>query len=314
MAALMTSVIDNSTKVSEYIFACRQMGIQILPPDINAGESAFSVSGQSIRYGLSAIKSIGRPVIDAIVRERNDHGPFTTLQDFIERLSGKEVNKRTIESFIKAGALDSLQGTRKQLMMIYVQILDQVNANKKNTMSGQMSLFDIVGEEDKKDFEVKFPDVGEYSKEVMLSFEKEVLGVYITGHPLEEYESIWKKNISAVTSDFLLNDDTGESKVMDGVKETIGGMITQKTIKYTRTNQTMAFLTLEDLLGTVEVIVFPRDYEKNSNLLVEDSKVFVQGRVVCEEDKPSKLICEKIIPFEVFQRNFGFNLRRRKSF
>jgi DNA polymerase-3 subunit alpha len=314
MAALMTSVIDNSTKVSEYIFACRQMGIQILPPDINAGESAFSVSGQSIRYGLSAIKSIGRPVIDAIVRERNDHGPFTTLQDFIERLSGKEVNKRTIESFIKAGALDSLQGTRKQLMMIYVQILDQVNANKKNTMSGQMSLFDIVGEEDKKDFEVKFPDVGEYSKEVMLSFEKEVLGVYITGHPLEEYESIWKKNISAVTSDFLLNDDTGESKVMDGVKETIGGMITQKTIKYTRTNQTMAFLTLEDLLGTVEVIVFPRDYEKNSNLLVEDSKVFVQGRVVCEEDKPSKLICEKIIPFESVPKELWIQFATKEEF
>ncbi|HIT90878.1 MAG TPA: DNA polymerase III subunit alpha [Candidatus Merdenecus merdavium] len=299
MAALMTSVIDNSAKVSEYIFSCRQMGIEILPPDINEGESAFSVSGNSIRYGLSAIKSIGRPVIASIVKERREHGRFTTLQDFMERLSGKEVNKRTIESFIKAGALDSLSGTRKQLMMVYVQVLEAANQNKKNTMSGQMSLFDLADEETKKEYEVKLPDVGEYSKEMMLSFEKEVLGVYISGHPLEEYEGVWKKNISAVTSDFLLDDETGESKVKDGAKEIIGGMITSKTIKYTRNNQAMAFITIEDLLGTVEVVVFPRDFEKNANLLMEDNKVFIKGKVTCEEDRPSKIICEQVIPFDL---------------
>ncbi|WP_395027635.1 DNA polymerase III subunit alpha, partial [Robinsoniella sp.] len=204
MAALMTSVIDNPTKVSEYILTCRQMSIDILPPDINVGESAFSVDGKSIRYGLSAIKSVGKPVIEAIVTERMNRGPYKSLKDFIERLSGKEVNKRTIESFIKAGALDGLGGTRKQFMMIYVQIMDSVNQERKYSLTGQMSLFDLVGEEEKKEFEIRLPDVGEYEKEQLLSFEKEVLGVYISGHPLQEYEERWRKNISQVTSDFMI--------------------------------------------------------------------------------------------------------------
>ena len=162
MAALMTSVIDNTRKVSEYIYSCRQMGIQILPPDINRGEGGFSVDGQNIRYGLSAIKSVGKPVIDAIVSERETRGEYKSLQDFIERLSGKEVNKRTIESFIKSGALDSLGGTRKQFMMVYVRILDSVNQEKKHAMAGQLSLFDLVSEEEKSAYEIHLPNVGEY--------------------------------------------------------------------------------------------------------------------------------------------------------
>ncbi|MFI3171532.1 MAG: DNA polymerase III subunit alpha [Eubacteriales bacterium] len=298
MAALMTSVIDNATKVSGYIYACREMGIEILSPDINEGEWAFSVNNGNIRYGLGAIKGIGRPVIENIVAERDIRGRFKHLKDFIERLSGKEVNKRTIESFIKAGALDSLEGTRKQQMMIYVQILDTVNQEKKYSMVGQMSLFDIVDEEQKKEFEIKLPDAGEYEKETALSFEKEVLGVYITGHPLEEYEEKWKRGISATTLDFHLDEETNQSKVHDGAKEIIGGMIVEQTIKYTRNNQVMAFVTLEDLLGTVEVVIFPRDYEQNKMYLEEDSKVFIRGRVNQEDDKPSKLICEKIVPFD----------------
>lgn len=302
MAALMTSVIDNPRKVSEYILTCRQMGIGILPPDINCGEGAFSVDGKNIRYGLSAIKSIGRPVIEAIVREREARGQFKTLRDFIERLSGKEVNKRTIENFIKSGALDSLGGTRKQLMMIYVQILDSVNQEKKYAMTGQLTLFDFVGEEEKQAYDIRFPDVGEYDKEQMLAFEKEVLGVYISGHPLEDYEQLWKKNISAVTSDFLLDEESGQAKMEDGRKVVAGGMITAKTIKYTRTNKTMAFITLEDLVGTVEVVIFPRDYEQFRGLLEEDRKVFIRGRVSGEDEKDSKLICEKIWSFEDIPR------------
>ena len=175
----MTSVLDNTSKVSEYIYTCRQMGIAILPPDINEGEGGFSVSGQAIRYGLSAIKSIGRPVIDAIVEERKIRGPFTTLKDFITRLSGREVNKRTIENFIKAGALDGLEGNRRQKMMIYGSLLDALNQEKKTTMAGQMTLFDIAPEEDKAEYEIKLPNVEEYDKEVLLGFEKEVLGIYI---------------------------------------------------------------------------------------------------------------------------------------
>jgi DNA polymerase-3 subunit alpha len=314
MAALMTSVIDNPGKVSEYIYTCRQMGIQILPPDINVGEGRFSVDGGNIRYGLAAIKSIGRPVIDAIVAEREERGPYKHLKDFIERLSGKEVNKRTIESFIKAGALDSLHGTRKQFMMIYIKIMDQVGQERKYSMTGQMSLFDMVSEEQKKEFEIPLPDVGEYEKETLLAFEKEVLGIYISGHPMEEYEAKWRKSISATTADFQIDEETNRTKVRDGAREIIGGMITGKTIKHTKTGKPMAFLTIEDLLGTVEVVVFPKDYEKNRNYLNEDSKVFVKGRVSEEDDNASKLICEGIIPFEEISRDLWIQFETKEKF
>ncbi|MCU6734245.1 DNA polymerase III subunit alpha [Diplocloster agilis] len=302
MAALMTSVIDNPGKVSEYILTCRQMNIQILPPDVNEGETHFSVSNGKIRYALSAIKNVGRPIIDALVEEREQNGTFANLKDFLTRMAEKDMNKRVIENLIKAGALDSLGGTRKQFMMIYVQVLDSVNQERKYSMTGQMSLFDLVEEEDKEAFEIQLPDVGEYSKEMKLGFEKEVLGVYISGHPLEEYEEKWRKNITQVTTDFMPDEESGAAKVRDGAKAIIGGMITGKTVKPTRTNTMMAFIQIEDLVGTVEVIIFPRDYEKYSSLLIEDSKVFVLGRISAEEEKASKLICEKIIPFDTIPR------------
>ena len=315
MAALMTSVIDNPSKVSEYIYACRQMNIKILPPDINKGEATFSVDGGDIRYGLAAIKSIGRPVIKAIVEDREELGLFQNLEDFITRLSAKNIlNKRTIENLIKAGALDTLGGTRKQFMSIYVQIVDHVTQEKKNSMVGQMTLFDLVSEDQKEEFQIRMPDVGEYSKETLLAFEKEVLGIYVSGHPLEAYEEKWKKSISATTADFQLDEETGHTKVHDGAKEIIGGMITEKTIKHTKTNQMMAFITIEDLLGTVEVVVFPRDYEKNRDYLEADSKVFVRGRVSEEDDKPSKLICEKIIPFEQTKKELWIQFPDKETF
>ena len=315
MAALMTSVIDNPSKVSEYIYACRQMNIKILPPDINKGEANFSVDDGGIRYGLAAIKSIGRPVIKAIVEDREELGLFQNLEDFITRLSAKNIlNKRTIENLIKAGALDTLGGTRKQFMSIYVQIVDHVTQEKKNSMVGQMTLFDLVSEDQKEEFQIRMPDVGEYSKETLLAFEKEVLGIYVSGHPLEAYEEKWKKSISATTADFQLDEETGHTKVHDGAKEIIGGMITEKTIKHTKTNQMMAFITVEDLLGTVEVVVFPRDYEKNRDYLEVDSKVFVRGRVSEEDDKPSKMICEKIIPFERTKKELWIQFPDKATF
>ena len=303
MAALMTSVIENPSKVAAYIYACRQMNIKILPPDINRGYADFSVDEGNIRYGLAAIKSIGKPIIQTIVEERKEYGEFKNLEDFISRMSTREaLNKRAIENFIKAGALDCLGGTRKQFMSIYIQIVDHVNQEKKYSMTGQMSLFDLVSEEEKSDFQIQLPKVGEYAKETKLAFEKEVLGVYISGHPLEEYEEQWQKAISATTLDFQLDEESNHSKVHDGAREIIGGFITEKTMKATKTNQMMAFVTLEDLLGTVEVVVFPRDYEKNKNLLEVDRKVFIKGRVSEEDDKPSKLICEKVIPFNQIKR------------
>ncbi len=303
MAALMTSVIENPSKVAEYVYACRGMDIQILPPDINRGYSDFSVDSGQIRYGLAAIKSIGKQVIQVIVSDRKEYGDFKNLEDFITRMSIREVlNKKVIENLIKAGALDCLGGTRKQFMSIYLQILDHVNQEKKYAMTGQMSLFELVEEEEKSQFEIRLPDVGEYTRENQLAFEKEVLGIYISGHPLDDYEAAWRKNISAVTPDFQPDEESGRSKVHDGAREVIGGLITDKTVKYTRTNQMMAFVTVEDLLGTVEVVVFPRDYEKNREFLEVDQKVFIRGRVSEEDERPSKLICEKVIPFEQKKR------------
>ena len=315
MAALMTSVIENPSKVAEYIYACRQMNIQILSPDINRGIGNFSVDGNDIRYGLAAIKSIGRPVIAAIIEDRDEFGPFKNLEDFISRMSVKDgLNKRAIEHLIKSGALDCLGGTRKQFMSIYVQIVDHVNQEKKYAMTGQMTLFDMVGEEEKEQFEIKLPDVGEYSKENLLAFEKEVLGAYLSGHPLQEYEDKWRKSISATTLDFQPDEETGRAKVHDGTREIVGGMITAKTIKHTKTNQMMAFLSLEDLVGTVEVIVFPRDYEKNREYLEIDKKIFVKGRVSEEEERPSKLICETIIPFEQTKKELWVQFSDKEDF
>lgn len=315
MAALMTSVIDNPPKVAEYIYACRQMNIQILPPDINKGVADFSVDEGNIRYGLAAIKSIGRPVIEAIVADRNEFGVFKNLEDFITRMSVKDVmNKRAIENFIKSGALDCLGGTRKQFMAIYLQIVEHVNQEKKYAMTGQMTLFDLVDEEQKSEFEIKLPDVGEYTKETKLAFEKEVLGIYISGHPLEEYEEKWRKNISATTADFQPDEETGRTKVHDGTRVMIGGMITDRTVKVTKTNQMMAFITIEDLFGTVEVVVFPRDYERNKEYLGIDQKVFVRGNVSEEDEKASKLICEKIIPFEQTKKELWIQFPDKASY
>ena len=315
MAALMTSVIENPPKVAEYIYACRQMNIRILPPDINKGEANFSVDSGNIRYGLAAIKSIGRPVIKAIVEEREQFGPFKNLEDFITRMSSREaLNKRAIENLIKSGALDTLGGTRKQFMSIYIQIVDHVNQEKKYSMAGQMTLFDMVGEDQKEEFQIKLPDVGEYSRENLLAFEKEVLGIYVSGHPLEAYEEQWKKVITATTGDFQPDEETGQTKVRDGSRAVIGGMITEKTVKHTKTNQMMAFLTVEDLMGTVEVVVFPRDYEKNRECLEVDSKVFIRGRVAEEDERASKLICEKVIPFEQKKRELWLQFPDKASY
>ena len=296
MAALITSVLDRTDKVSEYVAHCRRLGIQILPPDINEGYSEFSVSDGAIRYGLSALKSVGRPVIDAIVEERNLRGEYKDLKDFVNRLSNKEVNKRTIESFIKSGALDSFGVNRRQMMMVYVQVIDQVNREKKSAMTGQMSLLDFMGEEEKKDFDVGYPPIEEYGKEEKLAYEKEVLGVYVSGHPLEDYQEMMLKNIDVTTHDFIRDADTGETVAKDQIMYTIGGMVAAKTVKMTKNNQNMAFITLEDLMGSIEVVVFPKKYEQYRQYLEQDSKIFVYGRASISEDE-GKMLLEKVVPF-----------------
>ncbi|MCI9426741.1 MAG: DNA polymerase III subunit alpha [Eubacterium sp.] len=314
MASLMTSVQDHVVKVSEYILTCRRLGIEILSPDINEGEGRFSVSNNSIRYGISAIKSVGRPVIEGIIEEREAGGPFTSITDFLKRMGGKEMNKRAVENLIKAGACDCLPGCRQQKMLVFGKIMDGIHQEKRHSMAGQMSLFDFVSKEERKDYEISLPNVGEYDKETLLGFEKEVLGVYISGHPLEEYESRWRKNITAVTSDFLLDEETNETKVKDGETVLVGGMITEKTIKYTKTNQQMAFLTIEDLVGTVEAVVFPRDYERNQALIQPEAKVFIRGRANVEEEKNGKVICEKVYSFDDVKRELWIQFADKEAF
>ena len=314
MAALMTSVIDNTRKVAEYIYSCRQMGIKVLSPDINEGEGRFLATKDGIRYGMYAIKSIGRQVIDIILAEREANGKYITLSDFLSRVAGREVNKRAVENLIKAGACDGLDGNRQQMLLVYNTLIDNLNQEKKNSLAGQMSLFDLVSEEEKKAYEVRFPNVEEYTKEIKLGFEKEVLGIYLSGHPLEEYEEKWRKNISAVTADFMLDEETNAVKIKDNQSVVIGGIITEKTIKYTKQNKAMAFITVEDLFGTVEVIIFPRDYEKYSRYLNEDEKVFVAGHANVEEDKNGKLICEKIYSFDDTKRELWLQFETKESY
>ena len=297
-AALMTSVMDNVGKVSEYILTCRQMGIRILPPDINEGQSGFSVSGDAIRYGLSAIKSIGRNVVDEIIRERQNNGLFTSIDDFVERMGGREVNKRTLENFIKAGAMDSLPGNRRQKTMIAPELLDQKNKDRKNVLEGQLSPFDFAAEEEKQQYQITMPKVPEFPKGELLAFEKETLGIYVSGHPMDEYLETWKNSITAKTTDFMVDEETGRAVVEDGARATIGGMITARTVKLTKNGQQMAFVTLEDMVGSVEVIVFPRDYENKKQLLNEDAKVFISGRTSIGDDPAGRLICEQVIPFD----------------
>ena len=302
MAALMTSVTDNAGKTAEYILTCRQMGISILPPDINEGESGFSVSGNAIRYGLSAIKSVGTSVVDSIVAERQQNGLFTSLEDFVERMTNKEANKKTMENFIKSGALDSLPGNRRQKMMVMPELLEQKNKEKKTSMAGQMSLFDFADEETKDDFRITMPNVPEYPKEELLAFEKETLGIYVSGHPMDAYESMWRKNITATTADFLVDEETDRAVVTDGEMVTVGGMVAGKTVKTTRTGQMMAFVTLEDMLGSVEVLVFPKIYESRREIFSQDEKLFIQGRVSLGDEPVGKLVCERVIPFREVPR------------
>ncbi len=316
MAALLTSVIDFPVKCAGYIISCRNMGIRILPPDINEGLAGFSVSGGAVRYALTAIKGIGRSVIDSIVEERENNGAFKDLRDFIGRMlqSGKDLNRRVIENFVKSGAFDCFGRTRKQLMTVYTKILEEEQQAKKSSLSGQMSLFDLMGEGEREAFRTVYPDTGEYPKDMLLAFEKEVLGLYVSGHPMEAYEAQWRRRITNRASDFLLDEETGTCSARDGAMAVIGGIIADKTIKYTRKNQVMAFLTLEDLTGSVEVLVFPAAYTRYARFLNEDARIFVRGRVALEDERDGKMICEEVIPFEDTSGKLWIRFADRREF
>ena len=297
MAALMTSVIDFPAKCADYILHCRDMNIEVLPPSVNYGSGRFAVEDGKIRYALQAIKNVGAGLSEEIAKEREKAGPYLSLTDFLKRMNGKGINKRAVENFIKAGAFDGLGANRRQLLMTYSLIMDNVDRELKESISGQMTLMDFLAPEEKSTMSVPMPDVPELKKSELLSYEKEVLGLYVSGHPLEDDEELWKKTINATSADFRQSDEEDRPQRQGG-RATIGGIITAKKLQYTRSKQVMAFITLEDLLGSVEVVIFPKVYENFSHLLVEDSKVFIEGRISEEEDRDNKLLCEKIWRFE----------------
>lgn len=311
MAALMTSVLHDSGKLAGYILNLKPLGVSMLPPDINRGESEFGVTETgdgkfAILYALSAIKGLGKPIIDALVTEREANGPFTNLKDFIKRMSPLGVNKRGIENFIKAGALDCLPGTRKQKMQVYNSIMEGESFESKKNIEGQFSLFDLM-EPEKRPEEIAFPNCGEFQPEERLAFEKEVLGVYISGHPMQEYLTLLQKYSTNNTAEFELDEETGVPAVADGANVILGGMIAAKQVKTTRNNAMMAILTFEDMVGTVEVLVFPKDYERLRNQLNVDEKMFIRGRVSVEEDKPAKILLQDVrafsdIPADIYIR------------
>ena len=302
MAALLTSVLHDSGKLAGYILTLKPLGVTLLPPDINQGESAFGVvrnedGKPAISYALSAIKGLGKPLIDAIVEERNEGGPFRDLKDFIKRTVPKGVNRRAVENFIKAGALDGMPGTRKQKLQVYIGIMEGEAFEAQKNVAGQLSLFDMFTPEERPS-ELTFPNCGEFDNEEKLAFEKEVLGIYVSGHPMQEYGSLLQKFSTCRTSDFELNPETNLPEVEDGALVVLGGMITHKTENITINKSMMAILTFVDLVGSIEVLVFPRDYEKLRGRLVQDGKVFIRGRVSVEEDKPAKLLLQDVKAFE----------------
>ena len=301
MAALLTSVMSNTGKVSEYILSGKEMGIAILPPDVNEGEGNFTTASGGIRYGMSAIKGLGENVTDAIVKDREERGTYKSLTDLIERLAGS-INKKGLEALIKSGALDGLAGTRREKMAVYEQVLDSISHEKHSKMAGQLSLFDIAPKDELSTLEVKMPVLGEFDVETKLAFEKEMLGVYLSGHPLESYQDMLKSVCNATSLDFAYDEEEGMVNVAPGKDYILGGIASVVNIKLTRNNQRMAFITLEDLVGSVEVIVFPRDFEKYKDLIEEGRKYIIAGKASLEENDAAKLIAGKIIPFEEVPR------------
>ena len=310
MAALLTSVMSNTGKVSEYILSSKNMGIAILPPDVNEGEGNFTAVKEGIRYGMSAIKGLGENVTEAIVRDREERGTYKSLSDIVERLSGI-LNKKGMEALIKSGALDRLSGTRREKMAVYERVIESTAHEKHSKMAGQLSLFDIAPKEELLALEVKMPVLGEFDIETKLAFEKEMIGIYLSGHPLENYQDMLRNICNATSMDFTYDEEEERVNVRAEKNYILGGIASGVNIKLTRNNQRMAFITLEDLVGSIEVIVFPRDFEKYKNLIEEGGKFVISGKASIEENTDAKLIAGKIIPFEEIPREVWLQFENR---
>ena len=299
-AATMSSFMDNMVKTAEYIEVAREEGIPILPPDINEAEVGFSVKGGEIRYGLSAVKGVGRSAAETILEERKK-GSFKNFEDFVLRMSARGLNRRAMESFIHAGSLDSLEGNRREKLVMLSEVLEDMQKGKKDIIPGQMSLSDLLGEEseEKGDFELLFPNLEEFPKAELLRNEKDALGVYLSGHPLDSDKALMKEVCTRKARDF--SEEAQEEQKEDGIRDDeiciVGGLLTNINKRITKKNEMMAFLTIEDNTASMEVVAFPRTFEAAKEFLTGDSKIFVKGRIQKKDEGEAKLIAEKIILF-----------------
>lgn len=300
-AAMLNSVKGDNEKVAYYTRFANDKGIQVLPPDINESYAKFTVKGDTIRFGLSAIKNVGENVIDSIVKSREEKGRFEDLSDFCNKIDISCINKRVVESLIKAGAFDCFKTYRSRMLAVYEKILDGISNSRKRNIDGQISLF--VDFENVQDINIKiqYPAIKEFEKKYILAMEKEMTGLYLSGHPLEEYEQTLKLQTSIKISDILSNEmlEEGliqESKVKDGDMVILGGIVTEITKKVTKNNDIMAFAKLEDLYGAIEIVIFPKVLQRFKELISEDSMIIIRGRVNIREDEQPKVLCEVIEP------------------
>lgn len=308
MAAMLTSVMGTNEKVAFYINACKKMGIDVLPPDINESHVSFTVIDNKIRFGLAAIKNVGKGAIYSIISTRKEKGCFTGFVDFCQKVNLSDVNKRAVESMIKAGAFDSLGFKRSQLLNVYEKTMESIINDRKRNIEGQVSFFSMgsSAQISKKD---DFPDIKEFDKKYILAMEKEMLGLYISGHPLDEYKDELDTMTNTRISDIIIvgDEESGGNHfaIEDGARVIIGGIVSSINIKATRKNDIMAFINVEDMIAGIEVLVFPKTYQKCSRFIQEDSIVKIRGRVSVKEDEQPKIIAEEIEPLKKSTEELG---------
>ena len=298
MAALLTSVLDSSEKVAEYIAECKECGIVLLPPDVNEGGENFTVSGENIRFGLTAVKGVGRGFIRSLVAEREAGGPFRSFQDFCERMYDKDLNRRALENLIRCGAFDTMGARRSQLVSVFGSVLDNIAATRKKNLEGQFDLFGTLSAEEDKVPEVALPDLPEYSRTELMAMEKETTGLYLTGHPMDEYRDLAKKaravSIGSILTDF--SREEGPETYRDEQRVRLAGVVTASKTKTTRNNSLMAYVTLEDDTGFMELLVFARTLGESGNYLAEGTPILVEGRISVRDEKSPQLLCDRITP------------------
>lgn len=303
IAAMLNSVMGNNEKVAYYIRFANENGIEILPPDINESYTKFTVQEEQIRFGIAAIKNVGVNVIENIAKVRIEKGKFKDLLDFCNKVDLGVINKRAVESLIKAGALDSFGVYRSRLLAVHEKVMDGINGDRKKNIQGQINLFLDFQQQEIDPIDIKYPEIKEFDKKHLLFMEKEMTGLYLSGHPLEEHKEVLKNKTSInigeiISSGSLEENNEGvlvqDKKVKDGQKVKIGGIITSVNKKLTKNNDMMAFVELEDLYGIIELVVFPKVFNKVRNMINEDAMILVSGRVSLREDEAPKILCEDI--------------------